>query len=237
MVSQLEKATHQHIKDHNSRMLLRAIYDAGEISRANLARLTRLTRTTVSEVVAALISAGFVEEVGHGPIGIGRTPTLLSVAEDARTIVAVAITSNEIQGALINLRGVVRREARLPLAGEDNSSVQALLFPLIDSLVKAAASPLLGIGISSPGLIDSANGMVRRAVNFNWQNLPLRTLVQQRYSLPVYIANDCHMTAMAEYMFGDRQYGPNLVALNVGDGIGAGIVLDGQLLSSDTFGA
>jgi predicted NBD/HSP70 family sugar kinase len=237
MVSQLEKATHQHIKDHNSRMLLRAIYDAGAISRANLARLTRLTRTAVSEVVAGLIGAGFVEEVGHGPIGIGRTPTLLSVVEDGRAIVTVNITSAEIQGALVNLRGVVRREARLPLAREDNSSIQALLFPLIDSLVQAAASPLLGIGISSPGLIDTTNGVVRRAVNFNWQNLPLRTLVQQRYSLPVYIANDSHMAVMAEYMFGERQYGPNLVAINVGDGIGAGIVRDGKPLSSDTFGA
>ena len=51
----LEKATRQHTKDHNSRLVLRAIYDRGEVSRADLARLTHLTRTTISEVVGELI--------------------------------------------------------------------------------------------------------------------------------------------------------------------------------------
>ena len=115
----LEKATRQHLKGHNSRLVLRAIYDAGEISRAALARLTQLTRTTVSEVVADLIEQGLVQEVGQGPAGVGRTPTLLSVVDDARSIVAVDITHSEIQGALLNLRGVIRRQARLPLSGQD----------------------------------------------------------------------------------------------------------------------
>jgi N-acetylglucosamine repressor len=233
----LEKATRQHTRDHNSRLVLRKIYDAGEISRAALARLTRLTRTTVSEVVTDLIEQGLVQEVGQGPTGVGRTPTLLSVVDDSRSIVAVDINHGEIQGALVNLRGAIRQQARLPLSGQDGSTALALLFPLIDSLIKATGSPLLGIGISSPGLIDAASGTVRRAVNFDWHDLPLRTMVRERYSLPVYIANDGHMVALAEYMFGRGPNTSRLVTIKVGRGIGAGIMLNGQLLSSETFGA
>jgi predicted NBD/HSP70 family sugar kinase len=233
----LEKATRQHTRDHNSRLVLRKIYDAGEISRAALARLTHLTRTTVSEVVADLREQGLVQEVGQGPAGVGRTPTLLSVVDDARSIVAVDITHREIQGALVNLRGAIRRQARLPLSGQDGNTALELLFPLLDSLIKTAGSPLLGIGISSPGLIDTASGTVRRAVNFDWHDLPLRTMVQERHNLPVYIANDGHMVALAEYMFGQGQNSSRLVTIKVGRGIGAGIMLNGQLLSSETFGA
>jgi predicted NBD/HSP70 family sugar kinase len=178
-----------------------------------------------------------VQEVGQGPSSIGRTPTLLSVVDDARSIVAVDITHREIQGALVNLRGAIRRQARLPLSGQDGSTALELLFPLLDSLTKAAGSPLLGIGISSPGLIDAASGTVRRAVNFDWHDLPLRAMVQERHSLPVYIANDGHMVALAEYMFGRGQSSSPLVTIKVGRGIGAGIMLNEQLLSSETFGA
>src|SRR5262245_57830399 len=132
----LEKATRQHLKGHNSRLVLRAIYDAGEISRAALARLTHLTRTTVSEVVAHLIEQGLVQEVGQGPASVGRTPTMLSVVDDARPIVAVDITHREIQGALLNLRGAIRRQARLPLSERDGDTALELLFPLLESLIK-----------------------------------------------------------------------------------------------------
>jgi predicted NBD/HSP70 family sugar kinase len=233
----LEKATRQHLKGHNSRLVLRAIYDAGEISRAALARLTQLTRTTVSDVVADLIEQGLVQEVGQGPASVGRTPTLLSVEDDARSIVAVDITHSKIQGALVNLRGAIQRQAQLPLSGQDGRMALELLFPLLDSLLKAASSPVLGIGISSPGLIDTTSGTVRRAVNLDWHNLPLRAMVQERHNLPVYIANDGHMLALAEYMFGQQQSVSPLVMIKVGRGIGAGIMLNGQLLASESFGA
>ncbi len=233
----LQKATRQHTKDHNSRMVLRTIYDAGEISRAALARLTHLTRTTVSEVVSGLIEQGLVEEVGQGPTTVGRTPTLLSVVDDARHVVAITITNSEVQGAVINLRGAIQHQAKLPIFGQDGQIVLAQLHLLIESLINVAQSRLLGIGISTPGLIDTQQGIVRRAVNFGWHDVPLREIVQERHRLPVYIANDSHMMALAEYMFGQHQHTPNLVAVKVGNGIGAGIVLHGQLFASENYGA
>lgn len=233
----LTKATRQHTRDHNSRLVLRTIYDYGEISRADLARLTSLTRTTVSEVVSDLIGQGLVQEVGRAPTAVGRTPILLSVVDDSRQIVAVNLTSNELQGAVLNLRGEVRHRARVQVAGSDGGALEEQLEGFLDELIAAATAPLLGIGISTPGLIDVENGIVIRAVNFGWQDLPLRNLLQARFNLPVYVANDSHTIAMAEFMFGGSQGRPNLAVLKVGQGFGAGILLGGQLFYGDGYGA
>jgi len=232
-----KKATRQHTRDHNIRLVLQTIYDSGEISRADLARLTHLTRTTVSDVVSGLIEQGLIEEVGQGPSGVGRTPTLLSVVEHSRYIVAIDVTATELQGAVVNLRGGIEHQARLSLAGPEGNTVLVQLYGFIDRLVDAADSSLLGIGLSTPGLIDTVNGVVRQAVAFGWQNLPLRSLLQTRYHLPVYVANDSHTVALAEYMFGHSQHAANLVAIKVDYGIGAGIVLHGQLFTGDMYGA
>jgi len=233
----LEKATRQHTRDHNSQLILRTIYDYDEISRAELSRLTRLTRTTVSDVVANLIERGLVEEVGHGASSGGRTPILLSVVDDSHHLIGVSLMSGELSGATINLRGDIRHRAVRQFPGYDAGDVLGQLYDLLDELCAAATSPLLGIGISTPGLMDTAEGIVRRAVNLGWQDLHLKELVQSRYGLPVYVGNGAHMAALAEYTFGGGQNRSNLVVIHVGQGIGAGIILKGELFHGDAYGA
>jgi predicted NBD/HSP70 family sugar kinase len=67
--------------------------------------------------------------------------------------------------------------------------------------------------------------------------MPLGDLLQERYGLPVYIANDSQLAALAQYMFGGSKYESNLVVVKVGTGIGAGLILDGRLFHGDGFGA
>lgn len=233
----LEKATRQHTKDHNSRLVLRTIYEYGEISRADLARLTRLTRATVSEVTADLIERALVEEVGHGQVAIGRTPILLSVIDDARLAAAISVTTDEVSGALVNLRGAVRHATQRPFARQGGEGVLEAIVAVAEALIGAADRPLLGIGINTPGLIDTATGTVLRAVSFGWEEFPLGATVQQRFGLPTYVANDSHSLALAEYMFGAAQGTASLVVVKVGKGIGAGIVLGGHLFSGEGYGA
>jgi glucokinase-like ROK family protein len=104
-------------------------------------------------------------------------------------------------------------------------------------LMAAATRPLLGIGVGTPGLIDAQRGIVRKAVNLDWQDLPLRDLLESRYNLPVFMANDSHVAAVAEYVFGQGRKTPNLIILKVGRGVSAGIVLNGRLHYGDGSGA
>jgi glucokinase-like ROK family protein len=237
MIATAQKATREQTKIHNRQLILKTIYNRDQISRADIARLTHLTRTTVSSLVAELIEEGLVEEIGQEPSRGGKPGTLLSVGRETRHVLAIDLANSEFQGALVNLQGQVRQRFRLPVDNRNGEAALALVYQLIDRLLAATTSPLLGIGIGTPGLVAAQQGIVRRAVNLDWQELPLRDLLQDRYHLPVYIANDSQVAALAEYTFGHKPVSNNLVVVKVGRGIGAGLVINGQLYYGDGFGA
>jgi glucokinase-like ROK family protein len=168
---------------------------------------------------------------------VGKPAILLRVVDDARQLIGMDLANSEFRGAVVNLRGEIQHFVSLPVDERHQEAALALVYELLDELVPAATAPLLGIGIGTPGLMDSANGIVRNAVNLEWENLPLRDLLQQKYDLPTSIANDCHLAALAEYTFGEHEDLSNLVVVKVGRGIGCGIVLKGRLHYGDGAGA
>jgi N-acetylglucosamine repressor len=231
------KATHQQTRAHNERLVVRTLYDHGPISRADVARLTGLTRTTVSDVVAALLDDGVVREIGRGPSSGGKAPILLQVDNDARLVVGLDLGEEHFAGSLVNLRGEIRRTVELPVAGRDGTDALDLVFELLDRLLDGTTAPLLGIGIGTPGLVDSTTGTIRRAVNLDWRDLPLGDVVAERYGVPVNVANDSQAAALAEYTFAGGDRVPNLIAIRVGRGVGAGLILRGALFQGDGSGA
>ncbi len=237
MIAVTEKATRAKTKSHNKTLIFKTIYDHGQISRADVARLTHLTRPTVSSTVAELMDEGLVAEVGYGPSEGGKPPILLSVIEDSRHIIGIDLANSVFRGAVINLRGHIIHRRSLPVNELDGDAALRLVFDLADELVAAATSPILGIGLGTPGLMDPEAGVVRQAVNLDWVNLPLRELLAGRYTLPVYIANDSQVAALGEFTFGPTADAASVVVVKLGRGAGAGIVIDGQLYYGDGFGA
>jgi N-acetylglucosamine repressor len=224
------KATRQHTREHNEQLVLRAIYDHDGISRADIARLTQLTRTSVSDVVGQLIERGLVTEVGHGPSSGGRSPILLQVDANARQMICLSLETEELGGALVDMRGQVCRRVAHPLQRRDVASVVAHIQAVIAELLPAATAPLLGIGVSSPGLIDTTRGVVRDAARFGWRGVPLG-------SLPVRVANEVNVITLAEQLFGRHQHIANQIVIWVDYGIGAGIIVNHQLFAGDRCGA
>jgi N-acetylglucosamine repressor len=230
------KATHQETRAHNARLVLGTVYDRGPISRAAVARATGLTRTTVSDVVAGLLRDGLTREIGRGPSTGGRAPVLLEVADNARHLIGLDLGENVFRGAIVDLRG--RIVTAVSIAVEDRDGREALdrVFGLVDQLIGATDRPILGIGIGTAGLIDTTVGTVLEAVNLDWHDVPLGKLLRARTGLPVYVVNDSQATALAEHVFGGPRTS-NLVVVKVGEGVGAGLVLEGRLFQGDGFGA
>jgi glucokinase-like ROK family protein len=237
MLDLTQKATQTQAKHHNKRLILKTIYDQEQISRADVARLTHLTRPTVSSTVAELIEEGLVAEIGQGPSAGGKPPVLLSIVDHSRYLIGIDIGSSQFRGGILDLRGRLIQQTALPVKDYHGGAALELVYRLIDQLLVLAPGPLLGIGIGSPGLMDARKGIVRKAVNLDWQDLPLRDLVETRYNLPVYLANDTHLAALAEYTFGNNRKSSNLIVIKAGRGISAGIVLNGQLYYGDGSGA
>lgn len=232
----MKKATRQHTKNHNSRLILKTIYDQNMISRADIARTTHLTRATVSTIVADLIDENLVTEAGLGPSIGGKPPRLLTLADDARQLLCLDLSTSCFRGALTNLRGEIDLRMEMMVDGRGGDDALQLVFELVDNLLARAQAPVLGIGIGTPGLVNSERGIIKQAVNLGWQNVPLRELLETRTGCTVHIANDSHVAAMAVYSF-DPQPINNLVLIKAGRGIGAGIVLNGSIYFGDDFSA
>jgi predicted NBD/HSP70 family sugar kinase len=230
------KATHQQTRAHNAAIVLRALYDFGPISRADVARLSGLTRTTVGDVVAGLMDDGLAREVGRGPSTGGKAPILLELIDDARHVIGLDLGELVFRGALVDLRGRVQRTVERPVAGLSGDEALAVVHELVDELAGHVPGSLLGIGVGTPGIVDAETGVIRRAVNLDWQELPLAEILRARHGVPVEVANDSRAAALAVELFSGRRTS-NLVAVKVGRGIGAGIVLRGELFDGDGFGA
>jgi glucokinase-like ROK family protein len=233
----MPKATQKQTKEHNTSLILKTIFEQDGTSRAEIARTTRLTKTTVSSIVADLMQEELVEEIGFGNSDGGKPPILLSVVDDARCFIGIDLANSEFRGAIVNLRGEIVQRLNLSISGRDSVSALELIYTLIDKLLAVSDKSICGIGIGTPGLIDPHKGVIRRAVNLDWQDLPLRSLLEERYNLPCYITNDCQAAALGEYTFGENSATSNLVVLKVGRGIGSGIVLNGQLYYGDGYSA
>jgi predicted NBD/HSP70 family sugar kinase len=203
----MRKENKKRTRVHTTQLVLKTIYSEGRISRAYIARLTNLTPPAVSDIVASLIELGLVEEAGHAPSSSGRRAMLLRVIDNSRQLIGLDLSRQDFH-------------------------------EIVESLIESATSPLLGIGIGAPGLVDASNGVLQQSVNLNWRYIPLRNLLQERFNLPVYMANDCQVAALAEYTFGNETENTlPLVVISMEWGVGAGIIVSGQLLHGTPVGA
>jgi N-acetylglucosamine repressor len=234
----MQKATRQYTKEHNRNLVLKTIIEHDSISRAEIARITKLTRTTVSDIVADLIEEGLVSEIGIGSSLGGKSPILLSLVEDSRYLIGLDLAHNQFRGAIVNLRGRVQELVTQPVNSTNGDEALGLVYDILDQLMKSAYLPLVGIGVGTPGLVNIAQGMVLDAVNLDWKDLPLARLLQERYHLPVYILNDSQAAALGEYTYG-QGHAPesNMIVINARHGIGAGILIHGNLFQGDGGGA
>lgn len=234
----MKKATHQQTKQHNRDLVLRTIFANESISRAEVARVTHLTRTTVSDVVNSLLTEGLVEEVGRGESIGGKSPILLSIVADSRYLIGLNLAQDKFIGAVVNLRGEIKEIVEAPVHDDNGENALKLVYQILDQLTRKKLKPIMGIGVGTPGLVNTREGVVVNAVNLQWQNLPLSQLLEKKYKLPVLVLNDSQAAAIGEFVYGGNHTpDENLIVVNVIHGIGAGILINGQLFQGDGGGA
>jgi N-acetylglucosamine repressor len=232
------KATHQQTKQHNRDLVLKTIFTCQPISRAEIARMTKLTRATVSDMVGAFLREGLVAEVGYGSSMGGKMPILLSLVADSRYMIGLNLAQDRFIGAVVNLQGEIKESIEIPVSNSDGQQALQSVYQILDNLVIKRWKPIIGIGVGTPGLVNTRDGMVVNAVNLDWQNLPLASLLNDRYHLPVAVLNDSQANAIGEFVYsGKHELDGNLVVVNVRHGIGAGILINGRLFQGDGGGA
>jgi len=150
-----------------------------------------------------------------------------------KLIVGVDLGGTQIRAALADDEGsILRRTSCLTLAEEGVKPVVGRIKGAIYEVMGATErEQLQGIGIVAPGPVALRKGIVRDAPNLpGWKNVPLKTLMEAEFGLPVVVGNDANLAALAEQRFGAGQGVSDLIYITVSTGIGGGIITDNRLL-------
>jgi len=226
------KATHSQIKRENRQLLLRTIYAGFANSRADLANETGLAKPTVSDLVAELIAEGYLVERGLGQSTDegGKRPRLLHFVPDARQVIGISINPEEVIGVLVNLNGEIIVEHRCPIHGRQGQEAITAVIEAVNGLLAQLTAPLLCIGVGVDGTVDIHAGTVRYAAHMGWQDVPLHLILRAQFGVPVYVANNTELAAMAMFAFGEAQGALSVATITVDTGIGVGFLLEGGLV-------
>ncbi len=222
------------IRGINKQIVLNYIRDCSPISRADIARQTALQRSTVSAIADELQIAGLIEETGVGDSTGGRKPTLLRLKADTPIAIGIDITPRLTTIALANLKAEILDRETFPTS-PDTKELTKQIVEKISDIKKSNENSELEIGISVPGITDQSAGTVIYSPYFQWRNWKLGKEIEEQTKLPVTIDNDANAIALAELWFGkeDIRKIRNFVTVLVAEGIGTGIVFDGQVYRGD----
>ena len=232
------------IREPNEVRILRVVRDAGEISRIEIAKLTDLHKATITDLVGKLIRAGFLEETGavESRKKVGRRRIQLRFRPMAGLVAGVDIGMTRAIVALTDLNAQILEERtfRYPVeapAQEVIAEVAATIQTLLTS-ANCSQSHLVGIGIGVQGVIDYPRNVLVLSYNKKaWQGESLSTQLESRFNVPVYVENDVKTMALGEYLLGAAKGVKHFVHIWVGEGVGAGIMINGQLLHGITSSA
>lgn len=207
------------------------------MSRADLARLTGLTRVTTSDLVGELMDAELLVDLGpRAESRVGKPATLVGLRADATTIVALDLSdSQQVRGALVDLVGNITEHRSAAWDGRTGADALTVVRDLARGLAESATRQVLGVGVGSPGIINR-RGVVVDAPNLGWHDLDLAGELSAALGVGVHVANDANASALGEHTFGGST-GFGLLVITVGQGVGAGLLLDGNLLMGDRFAA
>ena len=222
---------------HNRSVVLGLLFHEGPVSRADLARATGLTRVTVSEIVGDLLTDGLVAELGLRPEGrVGKPAMMVGLRAAEHHVVAVDLQRlPAARVAVLDLSGTVVSETTADVTGLRGEDATAALEDLCRAGIAGAPQRVVGVGIGTPGIVDAA-GRVVESARLGWRSVPLAERLSHALGVGVHVANDADTAALAEFTYGEASPSGFMVVA-VGQGVGAGLVLDGHLVRGHRLAA
>lgn len=217
---------------HYKKLTTKHLYFSGVLSSTELSVLIKKSIPLTNKIIEELLEEGWIEDTGFGPSSGGRRPSLYTIKSSMMYMVSVAMDQFVTRIALVDMQnkyvtGVEKFE--LPL--HDNPGALKILTQKIDHFIQQSGtdrSKIIGIGIGMPGFVNAKEGL-----NYTYiGSLGSESLSKQmsaELKLPVYIDNDSSLIALAELKFGGVGNKSNVMVINVGWGIGLGMILDGKL--------
>ncbi|MFG2994232.1 ROK family protein [Streptomyces sp. NPDC048257] len=216
----------------NLERVVRAVRLAGSLTQAEIARATGLSAATVSNIVRELKDGGTVE-VTDTSAG-GRRARSVSLSGDAGIVIGVDFGHTHLRVAVGNLAHQVLAEESEPLDVDASwtdgfDRAEALVGRLIAD-IGVGLEKVIGVGLGVPGPIDVESGTLgSTAILPGWAGINPRQELSQRLGVPVYVDNDANLGALGELVWGSGRGVKDLAYIKVASGVGAGLVINGQI--------
>ncbi len=230
-LNHFQVATSETARDINSRIMLNLVRKHQPISRADLMRQSGLQRSTVSVITEQLIAERWLKEGAVGQLPRGRRPTFLHLNEDRAGIFGINIRPSTTHMALANLAGHFLSQESLPTPATPDEFVEQITRRICARMKERPHMAYEGIGVSLPGRVDLSSQKFVFAPNLGWHDEELKERLEQATGLTVDLENEANACALSEFWFGQHTDGArNLIAVAVSEGIGVGMILNGQLV-------
>ncbi|NRQ32411.1 ROK family transcriptional regulator [Nonomuraea sp. NN258] len=230
------------IRKANRLDVLRRIYAAGSISRQEIAADSELSFATIANVVNDLLSAGVIVEDRFRDSGGGRPRAILTPNARRGLLVGVDVAETYVHVELFDLALRPMHASEHPIGPETNrpEELAGHIAAAIEALLLecgADRADVRGVGVSVPGQVAPEHGVSVFAPGWNWHDVPLLAILQDRIGLPLYLDNPLMASTVAELWFGAGREADNLVCVTIGTGVGAGIAIHGSLYRGTTNAA
>ena len=216
----------------NRRLILNLLRREGARSRADIATITGLSPAAVTFVVSDLIDEGLLIE-GKTVVGsAGRRPIPVDINYANGLAIGFKLMVGSVECVVTDLATNPLGSMRLPLSGSDPEHIASTLAEAVPRLVSTVDRPgarLAGIGISMPGVIDNQKAICIRSHRYNWDNVPLGSMLAERVNVPVWLEDDTNAYAIAQQLFGLGRQHRDMAVLAIGVGISCALVFEGKL--------
>ncbi|MCF6410001.1 ROK family transcriptional regulator [Pseudalkalibacillus salsuginis] len=231
------RGTFQLMKSINRSSILNMIREKGPISRAEIAKQTSLTPPTVSNIVKELIESKFVIETTQGTSQGGRKPTLLEINADQFYIIGIDVGRYKMNFVVSNLFGDLKdsnvlRIKEHPTKEDILNTMKKGIHTLLER--EKNGQKFLGIGVGMHGIVDVEKGISLFAPSFQLYDIPIKLELEKEFDMLIKVENDARTMTLGESWFGHGNNEDHIVGVNVGHGIGAGIMINGRLFHGDS---
>jgi predicted NBD/HSP70 family sugar kinase len=219
-------ANQEMIRNNNRRLVLEFIINNPPVSRAALAKQLSLTKATISNIVQELLNQHFIQEIGSAQTSLGRKPILLEFNKSYRFALSLEIQPQQIIALVTNLKGEIQEIKKVPFCPKDN------LFQHLKSLlkfyIKESAdfqNKIIGVSIGIYGVVQKNE--ILFTPYYPLPDVGLGKQLEEIFKVPVFVENEANLSVLGEAAFHHKY--KNMIHINVHDGIGMGILVNGCL--------
>jgi len=227
----------------NECVVIETVRLAGAITRGDIAARTRLTQQSVSRIARSLLERGLLVE-DRKRQSAGKPSGLVRLRDDAAHAMGIHIDPEVLTAVVVDLSGrIVARQVEKITPEPRPGAVVAQIAALGESVLagvgrQARESSFLGLGVAVPGPVDTVSGTVLDPPLMGvLRDVPLRTLLERRFSCPILVEKDSIAAAVGERWIGRDRRSRDFVYLYLGTGVGAGLILNGDIYRGLTANA